>query len=645
MQNFQTSFPLFLLIMTVSVVIADMQSNKIWLNIQQYNCLHTGYPTLQQSIKQNYQCILHNTLHCIQDSFSYVEPFRLSAHSFCGFINGENIQGNPTYWTLMGKPAIMLDFLYFSLSHISWKCSLNHHMRVTYDGHENIFCGFRYPWKIHANIDELQIKLQHDFQVMDFKMQFYRFPRIYDTQKLFITKHNLTRFSFSSSSYLFDVMYHFYARNRAHNIRINIPIIYDNHTLITCYDGPGTLSPVLRYSSQKQVETYLSSAFHIFCVIQKRTPTERGSEEEGDEKEEAFYISYLSQHKTNWTDDHQEGYACGFQKLPMHARHFQIYMGMLGHMSRPICSVRIIQRKWSTYSPLLILDVAQFAMNREVMLLEGEPCFYGGIFVYGNKLTGEKIGDEWLELMNYCEPNDGHYNPTFISDVVDYFILFISFEGYSDHKPIFEMISLTRALKYIEWERTISAQHDTDTANPITLSLKPLFRQVGYGFRSDPSHQYKLLYLNFVTSEVERRNLVVRLNVLPEEYAHCLTCYATQKPFESNYFNDNNRKINLQQNPKYLEDKLFNVDKIVINETNCDNEEVVWEIFVEYLEHDVRYFNNISSYQLIKDSHSVISRIMLTGQQREAMHLCQDGGTFSLLNIQRFPHKHFGKCG
>ena len=611
MLSIQTNFPLFLLIMTLPLEKADMQPNRIWLNIQQYNCLHVDSHSLHQIIKQNYLCILRGTLHCIQDTFSYVKPFRLNADSFCGFIDSKNIHGNNVHWTITGKPAIMLNFLHFSLSHSNWKCRQNHRIIVSYSGKENTFCGFRYPWKIHAKIEKLQIKLEADFRATNFQIQFYSFPRIYDTQQLLITQNNLARFSSSHFSRSFDIIYHFYARHRTHNIRTNITH-NANHTLTMCYDGPGSFSPALKYNIKSQVKTYLSSAFHMFCVIRKPVLRGRGSEE--DKEDEVLIVSYMSQNKTDWND------TCRVQHFNMDlslvmAQRVYYVDNIKGKRSQMRCSVQVNQSTEDAYSPLLLIAVERFILNREIMLLEAEPCFYGGIFVYGKRLVDKKIGNEWLELMNYCTPNDeDHYNPVFHNDIVDYYISFISFEGYSYQRPQFSLLVTMHALKYIAWEKSTYGKQN---ANPIRLNLTdPPPPLIGYAFRSDPTHQHKSLHLNFIAPEAERRTVAVRLVVYPEENEYCLTCYFTMKPFYSNYFTSDYTVRNIQANNMFRHDTLLNIDTIVINERNCEFEEFTWTIFVEFLHDYISNNNNASLFQLIKDTHFVKSSLYLSPLER-----------------------------
>ena len=575
---------LFILSMTISSITAMDESEMKWLHIKQYNCLiNMELKSLNLAQQQYYYCVLHATTPCIQDTTSYSHDSSVQLYNtYCGIIDRFQLKTLSMTWTVFGNPAILLRFLIFSLSHANWKCRedrmvISHKLKV------DKFCGFRYPWQMHAVTRKLLIIFKSENKATYFKFQFISFPRHHDTQRLIVIRNSLVSFEQSILSSSHHTVYHFYTAQKTNNIRVNITAV-SCETTITCHDGPGTKSPRLVPETKYSLKHFTSTAFHLVCILQSVSCHSEAA------IGPLLNMTYSASQRAEWTNAKpRERHAC---------KSFRFYSSIgwgnelyLGDPPMKRCSIESRPRFSSLSYNLSRLSVLYFSMSDEAMLIEDEACIYGGLFI-----LNQTKADQWQEIVTHCNPSIPFpITNSFQDNTPTFLVLFVSFEGYSVETPEF----------YLEVYHTLGqkvqfSKADKDIANPngARLSMIPPQPAISYAISKLPKTSFKIYVLTFITAEWKHGN-DIRFSIY-HELGKCIKCSVVLQSIESNFLIQNSKEINVEA---FQSVSLSNIQEIVVDETRCNHSDIKWEVSIHGKDKSLHRNSEsvVSTYGIVKD--------------------------------------------
>ena len=271
-------------------------------------------------------------------------------------------------------------------------------MSVEDSGLENVYCGYRIPWKYYSTGSTVSITfIKSPYYYGWFKMFFQEGKKVLHKAHIFSAqlheqKYPLNEIKHEERQFLYLVT------NHSQTIEVNIAICWSGiHAAV--YDGPGVKSP------QKQVRANVtSSAFIMLIVIlvgERLTPV-TGCQSYLD-------LQYKSIH--NDMEKCQES----VQENAM-----QIFLrNELFGTGR--CTWTIPVRP----SMLMINDDTPF--SRPETLLDEEHCIYGGIYIYSGR-----HGTELEEVLSICRSHTDLEPHTFIPDKdATTVIVAVKFDPYS----------------------------------------------------------------------------------------------------------------------------------------------------------------------------------------------------------------------
>ena len=338
-----------------------------WLNHQQYKCIDNPV-NLAEMVQTYYRCVSKSTIQCIQhDDYttrgSVSEELRHRFVYFCGVISGTNLRKKTTQWSITSphRHPIRLIFLKFSLKHRKYRCVLEK-MTIKTKTRDEQFCGRRLHWIADYFETEIQITLYSEFIKIDieyFKLQYHQI-----THLIYVNTYILSLNHMIGIIDLYHIKYrsfHFLSHYKFQTVQVKLE---SQCVDMICHDGPGTLSPIVKPNK----ETFPSTSYQMKCLVVIRYPTCLSS----------LKINY--HFKSLVLGEENYGYMDWRNMEYLMWRSFQNISNLVhwGYLS-----------SYNHRNPGIQLHVSHNGGENAHILLEGESCIYGGLFVY--EIASEKI--------------------------------------------------------------------------------------------------------------------------------------------------------------------------------------------------------------------------------------------------------------
>ena len=407
----------------------------LFLRRIQWGCLNSFVTSYKQSLYNYYNCILKNTLQCIQDLTDY-NSHHMTIKYFCGAISSKDIVDHPdTVWTIYSAANVNIYIVEFSMKHSDWKCDdeyliLKSKAQITtnYRRDTYTFCGERFPWQmtLRGSIIDIMFHKSVDNSHGYFGLNFHTTKSIptkisYDgnVKNLDYFWYRYKRYSLCSVSTTEKNCVHILSPHKTTIMKVWWYIVAD----VVCFDGPGRNSPLIKQHLQAD-----SSAYQLYCEIATNNPL--------------FSLEYSLKH-LKFLDGHAK-------MIPREVKGLQVNFSLSIDMNSQesnvfyLLSVDIYKslRKgvewynhqyfetWGTETKVMYkLTITKLKGIPTQMLMDKKPCPYGGMSIYTeNKNHNFVIID--TEITHQCSEDDVINFPIYLEGNNPR-ILFVAFKGYT----------------------------------------------------------------------------------------------------------------------------------------------------------------------------------------------------------------------
>ena len=240
-------------------------------------------------------------------------------------------------------------------------------MTVNIDSTTQHFCGNKIPWKIVTKQPYADITFSSKISLSKdnfFKIQFYGSQILEDTINKWISQPGIinelyVKLRFSS------LTYHFISENQLERIVLDIQQTC-KHLKMSCYDGPGKLSPLLSLRNNASRMSVTSSTCHLTCYLSI-----------SKSKCKFLHVTYST--------ENAELPSCMLRPLTVIAG--LRYRGELRQNCIYNSRLENLKHLFDKY-PMITIDLFIARYDANYFFSEDKICMYGGVHVFKNNSRG-----------------------------------------------------------------------------------------------------------------------------------------------------------------------------------------------------------------------------------------------------------------
>ena len=555
-----------------------------WLQKQQFECVSRIYFSHQQSVKHYYTCILEKTSPCIQDQANYQHnPISLAYH--CGAIASENIEYSMVIWHIHSKSNIRLHVEDFSLHYFNWHCG-DELMEIVSGPRVQEFCGKRLPWKQDLPGPDVSIRFHTELgtRYYYFRLYYHAILRWLNDKQVAFKPYRMGKIYSYYPEFKDNVLLKLHFINY-YKLNILYILIWDIDTAVsvTCYDGPGTRSPILVAVPANENTKFKASTYQMYCVMSASQNYSHNSQ---------YHLTF------GHNGERSVFYKNSFKPMPVNESKLQTDFNLELDPHLTGNAIYSFEADEESYLRKLLLERNIFIYELTIyelrglssyLLLEHNECIYGGLYVL--KHTGERK-NEFNENTVWSLCDLGNFKDIPIDMTKGELVLFfIAYDGYTEgqvsikgrlmlklnHELILEEKALLYSVNIRNWtKRTIL---DLGRVNNMQFVMQPYLNA-----------RFPINYwLGFSEHDWSRsETFIYKFQYLNSE-ASCAVGYVKYASYMSRFINFPDGRIQIQPETSFRNDTKgrieTNVESVYVDQSKCKSPQL-WKLYIKVLTGD-----------------------------------------------------------